>query len=171
MPECILKSGSAIKVGRLFILRYDSSRTRFNSQENPPESVSDVIRQCRESIDINAQRILRRYMLSKHEPLEPASYDHHPMIVPEAEAKGFLGMLLEAAEHYDRFISLAEAAWISGAIDRKERSDIMRHWEGRLLNTADRCAKMIGRALEGSESDANSPASQTEIEESGRSAA
>lgn len=65
-------------------------------------------------------------------------------------------MLLEAAEHYDRFISLAEAAWISGAIDRRERSDIMRHWEGRLLNTADRCARIIGRALEGSESDANS---------------
>lgn len=71
MPECILKSGSAIKVGRIFILRYDSSRIRFNARENPPESVSDVLRQCRESIDINAQRILRRYMLAKHEPLEP----------------------------------------------------------------------------------------------------
>ena len=89
MPECILKSGSAIKVGRIFILRYDSSHIRFNARENPPESFSDVLRQCRESIDINAQRILRRYMLAKHEPLEPASYDHHPMIVPKRRQRDF----------------------------------------------------------------------------------
>ena len=141
MPEFNFYSGSAIKAARIFIIRYGSSPGNLDQEANVSEAPLRPLLHCMESLDLSAQGIRRRHLLTKHKDLEVASYDHLPMTVPAEEAQGFLGVLLQLAQHYDEFIQAIDSAWIAGVIPRKERSVLIRHWEGRIFNTAARCWK------------------------------
>lgn len=160
MPDFYFYSGSAIKAAKIFIIRYSSSPGSFHEEHKTSETTPRPILQCMESLDLSAQGIRRRHLLTKHKPLKAASYDHLPMTVPAEEAKGFLGALLNLAQHYDEFIQAVDSAWIAGVIPRKERSDLIRHWEGRLFNTAARCWK----SLMSKGDDVEKPVSEKEIE-------
>lgn len=42
------------------------------------------------------------------------------MAAPFEDARGFLGMVLELAQHYDEFIQVVDSAWIDGVLPRRD---------------------------------------------------